>query len=41
MNSGFERLLAKDLDPLNAKLKGANLAPITPLTKEEFDKRHR
>jgi hypothetical protein len=41
VNSGFESQLAKGLDPLNAKLKAAALAPITRLTKEEFDKRQR
>jgi hypothetical protein len=41
VNSSFERLLARELDQLNAKLKAANLAPMTRLTKEEFDKRQR
>ena len=41
VNTGFESLIAKALEPLNAKLKAANFAPITRLTKEEFDKRQR
>jgi photosystem II stability/assembly factor-like uncharacterized protein len=41
VSAGFESLLAKTLEPLNAKLKAAALTPITRLTKEEFDKRQR
>jgi len=41
VSAAFESLLAKTLEPLNAKLKAANFAPITRLTKEEFDKRQR
>ena len=41
VNSGFEQLLARNLDSLNDRLKSSKLAPITRLTREEFDKRQR
>jgi hypothetical protein len=40
-NADFERLLAKELDALNNKLKALNLMPLGRITKEEFDKRQR
>jgi hypothetical protein len=39
--SEFDRVLSRALDDLNSELRAAKLAPITPLSKEAFDKRPR